>query len=814
MSTVDKGDNQPVNIPLFLKKLWKMVNDKDNQDIISWNSTGDGFVIHDPMQFIMKLLPHYFKHNNLASFVRQLNFYDFHKIASTEKDEMQFAHHYFLKDLPETLVFITRKVPNLKPRFSKEVNEEDMKNILNGMKEIKSKHNLVDKELKLLKQENNTLWNEMNNLRVKYSKQTKIINKLIHFLISYIHQNQYGKRSTNVIRKNNPRNINSRPSLLEIGYQPSQLKHVAENLNYLQSGNSGALTYDVDYLEDNIQEQLNTEEALNNILNIKTEDIEDDPSYSVQFPNSPNRIVEDVTVDEETESVPLEEVLHDQQSDASTQDQNAAQNLKSKRLVQIATGNTLEDVYQIKHPTSNAIYSIKYPKVEVVPEKRLACSTQSQSEVVPKKLKIHEVINLPPLQHVNQLRKTSTMHESRKSQPKLNKMMLHRKQAGLLADLVSSSGIKQIPSTTYDEPIATSTNSRVTTTDYKGARTAQQKEKVNRVGLLSAHLPQVSKMLEQSSSGLITPNLQIKQQIETPKLGKQAAPQQFHSKANSEQVPLVIRQTKLKSSQPVSTQGKTQAAVKRVRTMPQPFSNQSGKKQFLEGELNPTADTCFEQYASGSQQDKPQVAQAETTQYRAVPAKKVAAKSRLTSKQVKGNVGKLKNLQTQNSEASQLEQKVDNGTGAVAGSSSSQATLNELLLDADVFSDLPTRPPSQVSETKFNILENPKEHLSQYVDSTQSELDSLYDVLGTLSSNEWESILNELTPLSDDSVATALEDICEVAIEEENECLQDDDVDTIKHELEEQLESLPVSQAADEEEAGNLVDEYLNTDFT
>ncbi|VEN46393.1 unnamed protein product [Callosobruchus maculatus] len=690
MSTTDKGDNQPVNIPLFLKKLWKMVNDKDNQDIIGWNSTGDGFVIHDPMQFIMKLLPHYFKHNNLASFVRQLNFYDFHKIASTEKDEMQFAHHYFLKDLPETLVFITRKVPNLKPRFSKEVNEEDMKNILNGMKDIKSKHTLVDKELKLLKQENNTLWNEMNNLRVKYSKQTKIINKLIHFLISYIHQNQ--------------------PSLLEIGYQPSQLKDVAQNLNYLQSGSSGALTYGADYLEDNIEEQLNTEEALNNILNIKTEDAEDDSMYSVQFPSSPNRVVEDVTVDEEPDSMPLEEVVHDQEdTDIPTQEQTAAPSLKSKKLVQIATGNTLEDVYQIKHPTSNAIYSIKYPKVEVLPEKRVAMP--SQTEVAPKKLKIHEIINLPPLQHVKQLRRNSAGHESRSSLPKLNKMVLHRKQAGLLADLVSSSGIKQVLPTTplYSEVenVATSTSSQKTT-DCRSARTSQQKEKVSRVGALNADLPKGSKMLEHIKSQLqcgsnITPK-QTLQQNEASKLGKQAprqklitaSPQQFHTKPNIEQVPLVVLQSNLKGSQPVSTQGKTQSAVKQFKAMSQPYANQSGKKPFLEGEQNSIANTYAEPIASSSQQDKRQAAQVKTTQQRVVPAKKMTGKSLLNSKQVKGNIGKLKNLQTQNSQASELENAPDNGTAAVAGSSSTQATLNDLLLDADVFSDLPTRPPSQV----------------------------------------------------------------------------------------------------------------------
>ncbi|CAH1963352.1 unnamed protein product [Acanthoscelides obtectus] len=810
MSATDNGDNQPVNIPLFLKKLWKMVNDKDNQDIISWNSTGDGFVIHDAVQFIMKLLPHYFKHNNLSSFVRQLNFYDFHKIASTEKDEMQFAHHYFLKDLPETLVFITRKVPNLKPRFSKEVDEEDMKNILNGMKDIKSKHNLVDKELKLLKQENNTLWSEINNLRVKYSKQTKIINKLIHFLISYIHQNQYGRRTPNVIKKNNPRNINSRPSLLEIGYKPSQLKGVAEK--YLQPGSSGALIYDVDSSDDNIQEQLNSEEALDNILNIKTEDIGDDSTYSVQFPNSPSRVVEDINMDGETDSFPLEEIIDEQQTDIPFEEQTAEPEMESRKLAQISRNNTLEDVYQIKNPASNTItYSIKYPKIHALPKKRVSQPAITQAEVAPKKMKIHSVVSVPPLQSAQPVREDKT---HRSSVPRLNQMVLPRKQAALLADLVSTSGIKQVPTTLSSslrfQQAATSRGS--------------QKEKAD------PNLHQVSKQTKSLKSQLQPGTArQGLEQIGKSKLKKQAVRQKHDGaslqrsspQTHRSQVPQLVSQLSPKTTQPISTQRESQAATKQPTNMPQLIINQNSDKSPLERDETSVASPYTGQIASGSQQDKRQAAREKPIQQRAVPEKKISSKTLqpplVSSKQLKQNIRRPKNVQCQNSEASELERGADSSSGstsAIAGSSTSETTLNDLLIDADVLSDLPTRLPSQVSETKFNILENPKAQLSQYVDSTQSELDSLYDVLGTLSSKEWESILNELTPLNDESAITeALDDICDVAIDEEKDHLHDDDVDTIKHELEEQLENMPSIQQT-EEEVEDLVDEYLNTDFT
>lgn len=205
-------------IPLFLKKLWKMVNDTSAEQIIGWNPAGDGFVIYDQLKFVTELLPQYFKHNNLSSFIRQLNFYDFHKVANIDKNEMEFSHSYFLKDLPETLSFITRKVPNVKSRNIQNIQHENINEVLVGVKEMKNKHSLIENELKLLKQENAALWNEINSLRIKYSKQTKVINKLIHFLISYMHSHQNSFTKTNIVRKPDQLNLRNAPQLFQIGY--------------------------------------------------------------------------------------------------------------------------------------------------------------------------------------------------------------------------------------------------------------------------------------------------------------------------------------------------------------------------------------------------------------------------------------------------------------------------------------------------------------------------------------------------------------------------------------------------------------------
>ncbi|EYU43420.1 hypothetical protein ABFS82_08G145100 [Erythranthe guttata] len=67
--------------PAFLTKTFNIVNDPNTDSVISWSLSGDSFIIWNHHKFSAEILPVYFKHSNLASFVYQLNSYGFRKIG-------------------------------------------------------------------------------------------------------------------------------------------------------------------------------------------------------------------------------------------------------------------------------------------------------------------------------------------------------------------------------------------------------------------------------------------------------------------------------------------------------------------------------------------------------------------------------------------------------------------------------------------------------------------------------------------------------------------------------------------------------------
>ena len=79
--TANKGTSD------FVKKLFSMLDDKAYESVVAWSPSGESFIVKDMNEFTKTVLPKMFKHSNFASFVRQLNKYDFHKVKTGDSDQ-------------------------------------------------------------------------------------------------------------------------------------------------------------------------------------------------------------------------------------------------------------------------------------------------------------------------------------------------------------------------------------------------------------------------------------------------------------------------------------------------------------------------------------------------------------------------------------------------------------------------------------------------------------------------------------------------------------------------------------------------------
>merc|ERR1712130_19803 len=101
--------------PPFVRKTFQLVSDPVTDNVVSWSGAGNSFTIWNTHAFQAQVLPHYFKHNNVCSFIRQLNTYGFHKINSPEGNGLEFSHPSFVCNHEHLLNQIRRRKPK-KPK--------------------------------------------------------------------------------------------------------------------------------------------------------------------------------------------------------------------------------------------------------------------------------------------------------------------------------------------------------------------------------------------------------------------------------------------------------------------------------------------------------------------------------------------------------------------------------------------------------------------------------------------------------------------------------------------------------------------------
>ncbi|KAM3910461.1 heat shock factor protein 3-like isoform 2-T2 [Leptodactylus fuscus] len=183
-------------VPAFLMKLWALVEDPSNNDVITWSWNGQNFCILDEQRFSKEILPKYFKHNNLSSFIRQLNMYGFRKVMSLESGLMksdrgsciEFQHPFFKKGKAELLENIKRKITSVKSD-EPHLTQEELQKVVTELQDLKDVQSNLDSKLENMRRENQALWKEVSMLRRRHSQQQKLLSKVLQFILSLMRGN-------------------------------------------------------------------------------------------------------------------------------------------------------------------------------------------------------------------------------------------------------------------------------------------------------------------------------------------------------------------------------------------------------------------------------------------------------------------------------------------------------------------------------------------------------------------------------------------------------------------------------------------------
>lgn len=203
------------SVPAFLLKTYEILEDNKCSDIISWNKDGTAFIVKKVNEFSEEILPKYFKHNNFASFVRQLNMYDFHKTRK-QNNGNEFRHALFRRNEKHLLGEIKRKATSIVSSPSYDSDElsiikkkkklapisnytfrKNVENLEEKFKIMLKNQKKTEMMLENLNNENRRLWHNnrklMNNILRKRKAETNIETVVSALLNELIDDNETSK---------------------------------------------------------------------------------------------------------------------------------------------------------------------------------------------------------------------------------------------------------------------------------------------------------------------------------------------------------------------------------------------------------------------------------------------------------------------------------------------------------------------------------------------------------------------------------------------------------------------------------------------
>ncbi|KAK6797596.1 hypothetical protein RDI58_005298 [Solanum bulbocastanum] len=173
----------------FVLKIYEMLADIQFKSLISWSNNGTSFIIHDNHKFAVEVLPRFFRHNNISSFVCQLNSYGFKKVSW---DKFEFRHDCFQRGKGQWLRNIKRKISksqmNEQSTERQAIDETVAFTMEKEIEEIREEQVTMREEIMMLQRQLDVLEKEMEDINqagnIMSSKKAKICMILFNSLFA------------------------------------------------------------------------------------------------------------------------------------------------------------------------------------------------------------------------------------------------------------------------------------------------------------------------------------------------------------------------------------------------------------------------------------------------------------------------------------------------------------------------------------------------------------------------------------------------------------------------------------------------------
>jgi len=237
-------------VPTFIRKTYEILEECRFPEIIDWNYEGLALVIKKPSDFCQKVLPLYFKHNNLTSFIRQLNMYNFHKRRTQDVDHI-YCHELFQRGKKDLLKDIRRK------------NNEHSLTIQKSMEKLETIRNSSDssnlfQENQLLKKLNKEAACKVSSFEKKLKDLSTQNQALISQIYTQNEREEILKHLLTSLMKHYKLSSNQLPFLMK-SYPPTSNSHRQDRPDFIDQTKSSSSYLNVgDFLKMNEENSANT----------------------------------------------------------------------------------------------------------------------------------------------------------------------------------------------------------------------------------------------------------------------------------------------------------------------------------------------------------------------------------------------------------------------------------------------------------------------------------------------------------------------------------------------------------------------------